>query len=97
MRQTVYYFKKWNRYRMIKRPIAAWCDFYYASLLRRHACKLSGGLRQLGRDSELILEPHVSLGDAVLIKSAKLEIGPIAIFVADANCMRYPRSAAFAR
>jgi acetyltransferase-like isoleucine patch superfamily enzyme len=60
---------------MIKRLIAAWCDFYYAPLLRRHACKLSGGLRQLGRDSELLLEPHVSLGDAVLIKCAKLEIG----------------------
>lgn len=77
MRQTVDCFKKWNRYRMIKRLIAAWCDFYYAPLLRRHACKLSGGLRQLGRDSELLLEPHVSLGDAVLIKCAKLEIGAL--------------------
>lgn len=75
MQQTGNYFEKWNRYRMMKRLIAAWSDLYYAQLLRQHACKLSGGLRQLGRDSELYLEPHVSFGDAVLIKCARLEIG----------------------
>lgn len=75
MPQTDDYFKKWNRYRMIKRLIAVWSDFYYAPLLRRHACKLSGGLRQLGRNSELLFEPHVSFGDAVLVKCPRLEIG----------------------
>ncbi|PKO93100.1 MAG: acetyltransferase [Betaproteobacteria bacterium HGW-Betaproteobacteria-1] len=60
---------------MIKRLAAAWHDLCGARLMRRHGCKLSGGVRQLGRDSQLLLEPQVSIGGAVVIKCDKLEIG----------------------
>ncbi len=60
---------------MIRRLAAAWRDFCGARLLRRYGCKLSGGMRQLGRDSELQFESYVSIGGASLIKCDKLEIG----------------------
>lgn len=60
---------------MVERLMLAWRKYSRAHLLRRHACKLSLGLRQLGRNSELYLEPHVSLGSNILVRCGKLEIG----------------------
>lgn len=49
-------------------------DLHAARRLRRYSCKLSGGISRLGRDSELRIESHVSIGVGI-IKSGQLEIG----------------------
>jgi chloramphenicol O-acetyltransferase type B len=60
---------------MKKRMLAAWRDFYYTPILRQYACKLSGGLQQLGSGTELYIEPHVNFGDSIVMKCGQLEVG----------------------
>ena len=48
--------------------------FRWKRCIRKHSCKIGGGIESLGSKTELVLEEHVSIGK-VDIESAKLLIG----------------------